>query len=106
MGAEPLCTLRDCSEAQISDEEGFLPPVPGDIYSVDELVEYLRADATRPPHVLHMELPGRVRVVIAIGGPWGTVGVHHLLRNNWMPPDHPPSWNVVADQPPPVEYVA
>jgi hypothetical protein len=73
---------------------------------VDELVDYFRAAATRRPHVLHMELPGRVRVVIALGGPWGSVGVHHLLRNNRMPPDHPPSWHVLADQPPPVEYVA
>jgi hypothetical protein len=106
MGAEPLCTLRDCSVQQFSDEDGFLPPVPGDLSSVEELVNHLRAAAARRPHIFHMELPGRVRVVIALGGPWGSVSVHHLLRNNRMTPNHPPSWDALADKPPPVEYVA
>lgn len=106
MEAEPLCTLRDCSVPQISDEEGFLPPVPGDVYSVGELAEYLRVAAAREPHAVRMDLPGRLRVWIYIGGPWGSVNTCVVFQGHRVPADHPPSWDVLARQPPPVEYVA
>jgi hypothetical protein len=104
--AELLCTLRDCRQPQFSDEEGWLPPVPGDISTPGELLDHLRIAATRRPHTLHMELPGRVRVAIFVGGPWGSVEVYHLFVGNRIPSDHPPSWHVLADRPPPVEFVA
>jgi hypothetical protein len=70
MGKKPLCILRDCSLPLVS-EELLLPPVPGGISSVPELEDYLRVAATRPPHMVRMDLPGQLRTWVAIGGPWG-----------------------------------
>src|SRR5262245_25197648 len=105
MRGESLCILWDCTLEHFSDEEGFLPPVPGGISSVPELVDYLRFAATRGPHIVGMDLPGQLRAWIAIGGPWGAVELVHVFFGQQVPADHPPSWRALPDQPVPVEYV-
>src|SRR5262249_32878924 len=106
MGAEPLCILRDCTLPLVSDEQGGLPPVPGRGSSVPELVNYLRVAAARPPHMVRMDLPGRLRAWIGIGGEWGAVSLHHLLSGGEALEDVPPSWRALAGRPPPVEPIA
>src|SRR4051812_46512897 len=107
MEADPLCILRDCALPLFSAEQpGVLPPLPGGISSVPELVAYLRIAATQPPHMIRMDLPGRLRAWIALGGPWGTVYVEHLLAGGEGPEDVPPAWRALAGQPQPLELVA
>lgn len=81
--AEPLCFLRDCTLPFHSGVGEALPPVPGPAYSVQEVVDYLQAAAARPPHMVRLDLPGRVRVWLAIGGP--------ARRGRPSPPDRPRS---------------
>jgi hypothetical protein len=74
--------------------------------SVPDLVDYLRVAATRPPRMVRMDLPGRLRAWVAIGRAWGTVYVEHLLADAGVPEDVPPAWQVLAARPPAVEPVA
>jgi hypothetical protein len=102
MEAEPLCVLRDCTLPFRTAAGLVLPPVPGPVCSVPEVVDYLRAAAAKPPHMVRMDLPGRVRGWVAIGGPWGTVYVDHLLPDAGEPEDVPPAWHALAARPPAV----
>ncbi len=102
MDAEPLCTLRDCTVDYALDEEF---PFPDDLYTVQELVDHLRTAATRPPHGVHMDLPGPFRAVIAIGGPLAAISWVHLCYGRNPPADHPPALNAKPDRLSTTDYV-
>ena len=60
MRADLLCIVWDCTFEYVN-EEGFLPPIPGEIQTISELLEHLQAAAARPPHALRMDLPDDFR---------------------------------------------
>jgi hypothetical protein len=91
---EPLCTLVDTTIDYTTDE-GFLPYEPGEVYSVEELVGHLRAAAGREPHIQHVDLPGRIRVVVAIGGPLAAVYLCPLIDPGRYRPNQTRSWRPV-----------
>src|SRR5436309_14570739 len=106
MRAEPLCVLRDCTLEYIN-EDGILPPVPGEIFSAAELAEYLHAAAARAPFALRMDLPGEFRAWIHLGGPLGAVYVSRVYLGRPVPIDAPGAWVALPDPPlPAVEFVA
>jgi uncharacterized protein (TIGR02996 family) len=104
MRAEPLCILWDCT-IEYGTEDGFLPPVPGEIPSVAELVEYLHAAAARPPHALRMDLPGEFRAWIHIGGPLGAVHLTKVYLRQPVPADAPGAWIAMPGRPLPLSAV-
>lgn len=106
MSAEPLCTLRDCTFPH-ADEEGILPPTPGAVHTIAELLEHLHAAAARRPHALRMDLPGEFRAWIHIGGPFGAVRLGRVYLQQPMPANAAGDWIAMPDRPLPVsEYVS
>lgn len=104
MGDGPLCVLKDCVESFCDD--GPLDPVPGTVHTVAELDGHLRAAAAGPPRQFNLELPGDIRVVLHLGGPWAAITWCHLHFGPLPPPPgHPPTWRARAERPPAVEYV-
>jgi uncharacterized protein (TIGR02996 family) len=104
--AEPLCILRDCTREYVT-EDGFLPPVPGAIFSVAELVDYLHAAARRRPHALRMDLPDDYRAWIHIGGPLGAIHLSRVYLRQPMPANPPSAWIAMPDRPlPPSTFVS
>lgn len=105
MGDGPLCVLKDCVES--FSDDGPLDPVPGAVHTVAELVGHLRAAAAGPPRQFNLELPGDVRVVLHLGGPWAAIYWTHLCYNRPGPLqfNYPPAWQARASHPPAVEYV-
>ena len=90
----PLCEIVDHSLEYVT-EQGFLPHEPGNVYSVEELVNILRAAAAREPHILHLNLRGGLRVEVAIGGKLAAIRVVCLT---WDPSRRQPgSWTAKAD---------
>jgi hypothetical protein len=73
------------------------------VHTVAELVEHLRAAATGPPRQFNLELPGNVRVVLHLGGPWAAIRWCHLSYNGLRPPS---DWQARAERPPPVLRVS
>lgn len=74
---EPLCEVVDRSVEYVN-EDGFLPHLPGEVYSVDALRDHLRAASNRAPHIVHLNLRDGLRVVVAIGGPLGAIRLERL----------------------------
>jgi hypothetical protein len=103
MGEMPICILKDCVES--FSDNGPLTPVPGDVDSVAELVGHLRAAVAGSPRQFNMELPGDVRVVLWLGGPWAAIQWCHLHFGRLPPPGHPPMWRARAEYPADIEYV-
>jgi uncharacterized protein (TIGR02996 family) len=101
MLAEPLCTLRDCTIEYVN-EEGILPPIPGEIYSISELAEFLYVAAARPPHALRMDLPSKFRARIHIGGPLGAIHVAKVYLPRSMPANPPGAWIALPERPRPL----
>jgi hypothetical protein len=99
MDATPLCNLVDCT-VQYATDEGILPPTPGDMFTVEELVGHLRAAAARLPHKLNMNLPNQLRATIHIGGPLAAITLHHLYFGRPpIPPGHPPTLYARPERP-------
>ncbi|HEX4613561.1 MAG TPA: hypothetical protein VH092_35595 [Urbifossiella sp.] len=97
MGDGPLCVLKDCVES--FSDDGPLPPVPGDVDTLEDLEGHLRAAAAGPPRRFNLDLPGAVRVVLGLGGRWAAISWHHLVFDPTPPPDHPPSWHATPERP-------
>jgi hypothetical protein len=56
--------------------------------------------------MIRMDLPGRFRAWVAIGGPWGAIDLVHLLSEGQEAEDVPPAWRAMASQPPSIEPIA
>ena len=83
---EPLGILVDRT-IDFSSDEGFLPYEPGEFETLEDLLELLHAEARREAHVLHLDIPGNLRALLAIGGELGAISVCPLVYpdRNWKP---------------------
>jgi hypothetical protein len=97
MGNLPLCVLKDCVESYPDD--GPASPIPGDVYTVEELVGHLKAATAGPPRRFNLELPGDIRVHVCLGGPWAAISWHPLFFGPLPPPPLPPAWYARPEQP-------
>ena len=101
MRADLLCIVWDCTFEYVN-EEGFLPPIPGEIQTISELLEHLQAAAARPPHALRMDLPDDFRAWIHIGGPLGAVHLSKVYLSQPMLANPHYGWIAMPDRPLPL----
>ena len=100
-----LCVLKDCVES--FSDDGPLDPVPGEMYTVAELVGHLRAAVAGPPRQFNLELPGDIRVVLHLGGSWAAIRWCRLCYNRLGPPPSDRTASQArAERPPPIPPVS